>query len=98
MTTKLTFDPNPRPTTNGWAVAALVVGIVTVAGLLFARGLFFVLLFTAIAAIALGVDGLKRSRAAHTGFGLALAGLILGIIGLLWSGTLLLAFAQAYNS
>lgn len=99
MTAKLTFDPNPgTPKTNGWAVAALVVGIVTLAGLLLVRSLFFILVFGAIAAIALGADGIKRSRATGTGFGLALAGLILGIVSLVWAGNLVLSFAQAYNS
>lgn len=95
MTAKLTFDPNPKPTptTNGYAVAALVVGIVTVAALLLSPGLFYLLIFGGIAAIALGADGLKRSRAAQVGFGMAMAGLILGILGLLGSGFLLLSYA-----
>lgn len=99
MTAKLTFDPNPTaPKSNGWAVAALVVGIVTLAGLLLVRPLFFILLFGAIAAIALGADGIKRSRITGKGFGMALAGLILGIVSLLWAGNLVLSFAQAYNA
>lgn len=87
----LTFDPAPKPRTNGWAVAALVLGILTAALTVFDR-LVFAIPFLAIAAVACGADGIRRSKKNGTGFGLALTGLILGGLPLLWLGFLLFGY------
>jgi hypothetical protein len=65
--------PNQSQRTNGFAVASLVLGIVWLCG-------FGSLLATIFGAIAL--SQIFRSNGTTTGKGLALSGLILGIIGL----------------
>lgn len=84
------YQPGPSRPTNGTAVAALVLGIAGIAvTLMFAGFLFIVSIPCSIAAWVLGVKG-KRIAAPDpnleptrpAGRGLAQAGLITGIIGL----------------
>lgn len=66
------LNPPPRPRTNGFAVAALVLGIVGLCGFIGILGLVFGLIA-------------KRKIAEHphyTGSGLATAGIVLGIISI----------------
>lgn len=84
--------PQQRPTGNGMAVAALVLGISSLA-------LFFLAPFTAvlaILAIVFGAIGLNRSRKRGAPKrGLAIAGLILGCVGLVTSVILFVIGLQA---
>lgn len=68
-------DPYPwRPvTTNGFAVASLVLGIVWLGGL----GSILAVVFGAI-----GRSQIKGSRGKQRGSGMAIAGIVLGIVGL----------------
>ena len=71
---------------NGFGVAALVLGIF---GIVFGGAPLFVGLILSfvpvLLAIAFGVVGIVRSNRTHVGFGLSLAGLIIGgITFLLW--------------
>jgi hypothetical protein len=67
------FQPPAAPKTNGAALASLICGI-----------LGCVPVLTSIAAIILGLVGIKKSREPGTGGkGLAIAGIVLGFIGIL---------------
>lgn len=67
------YQPVPAPRTNGAAVASLICGI-----------LGCVPVITSLAAVILGVVGIKQSNKMQgSGKGLAIGGLILGIIGIL---------------
>lgn len=71
--------PGTGPARNGLGVAALVLGI-----LAFFTGVFFVGAALGVAAIVLGVLGRGRAkRGEATNGGMALAGIILGVIGIL---------------
>ncbi len=75
--------------TNGLATASLVLGILGIA-------LFWFLGFImSILAIVFGGVGLDRARAGGPGKGSAMAGLILGIIGLLLPLLLIVAFRSS---
>lgn len=71
----------PPKQTNGLAIAALVLGILSVTCLGPIAG---------IAAIILGVVGMNKAKVVGTGKGLSIAGLVLGILGTL-AGIVLLA-------
>jgi hypothetical protein len=60
--------------TNGLAVASLVLGLLWLAGL----GSLFAIIFGAVA-----MNQIKRSRGAMSGKGMAVAGLVLGIVGVI---------------
>lgn len=71
--------PMPSPPTAGKATTALVLGVVS---------LFFCGLLTGIPAIAVGLSArkeIRQSNGAVGGDGLALGGIITGILGTLWS-------------
>jgi len=70
-----------RPHRNGLGIAALVLGILAVlSGFLFIGGLF------GLAAIVCGVLGRGRAkRGEATNGGMALAGIVLGVVGLLFA-------------
>jgi uncharacterized protein DUF4190 len=68
------FGTPPRRTTNGFAIAALVLGILWLGGL----GAVFALAFGLVA-----LKQIKRSGGTQSGDGLALAGAILGGVGIL---------------
>lgn len=73
------FQPNvqPIPQNNGIATAALVVGIVANVCCGFPAG---------IVALVLGIIGLNKSKTmCGNGKGMAIAGIILGIISIIWS-------------
>jgi hypothetical protein len=68
--------------TNTWAVASLVLGIVTIVG-------GFCLLVPPILAIIFGFIALRGNNSPNgqsSGFGIAIAGMILGTIGLVIGG------------
>lgn len=69
-------DPmHPPQRSNGWAIASLICGII---------GCFPVL---QLLAIVFGLVGIRASRRVHTGKGMAIAGLVLGILFTLgWAG------------
>lgn len=96
--------PPPRPT-NGSAVAALVLGIAGIAvTVLFAGLLFIVSIPCSIAAWVLGVKG-KRIAAPDPnleptrpgGRGLAQAGLVMGIVGLVLAILAIIAWALLFS-
>jgi hypothetical protein len=78
--------PAQPPPGNGWGVAALVTGLVGLC-LPFVGGLL---------AIVFGIVGIKRAGKTHTGKGMSIAGLILGLASLalwgLFGGALLALF------
>lgn len=66
--------PGGPPQTNGWAVASLVTGII---------GVCLVPLLSSLAAVVTGIVGLAQAgRRRGSGRGMAVAGLVLGAIGL----------------
>ena len=71
--------PVPTPPTAGKATTALVLGVVS---------LFFCGFFTGIPAILIGIAArreIRQSNGALSGDGLALGGIITGILGTLWT-------------
>ena len=70
--------PNP---TNGLAIAAIVLGIISLLGSLIPIAGWFLWPF-ALAAIGFGIAGLSRARSISTGRGMAMAGLITGVLAL----------------
>ncbi len=83
--------PPPPPTaTNGWAAASLVLGVLWLCGL------------GSIAAVIcglLGLDAIKRGGDRQAGKGLAIAGIVVGCVGLLpWAlYVLLLLSGDTFN-
>jgi uncharacterized membrane protein len=75
--------PHPAGPTNGLAIAALVVGIVAI----ISGWIPFWGLIVGIAAIVLGILGLRKAG----GKGMAIAGLVTGALGALW-GLVITAF------
>lgn len=65
---------------NAFSIAALVCGILGVIGA-FIPFVTYVAWFIGILGIVFGALGMKRSKETNTGSGLAIAGLVLGIIG-----------------
>lgn len=80
LTTMSTNTPRPSNTQEPTAVAALITGIITVLLSLFC-GLLAIP--TGIAAIVFGIQGRRRSIANGQGSGLAVAGIALGVVGIL---------------
>lgn len=82
------YQTNPQPQqpqqTNGMAIAALVCGIVGVVGC-FLGYFAFVSLALSIVGIVLGVKGMNVAKSTGTGKGLAIAGLVCGIVGAAFS-------------
>lgn len=70
----------PQGGSNGLSVAALVCGIVAIIGAWIPVVCYFTFVL-AILGIVFGVKGMKQSKLTGTGHGLAVAGLVLGIIG-----------------
>jgi hypothetical protein len=71
--------PRPTPPTSGKATTSLVLGVVS---------LFFCGLLTGIPAIIMGFGArkeIRRSEGRLSGDGLALGGIITGVLGTLWS-------------
>ena len=69
-------EPYPYPysrSTNGFAVASLVLGIIWIWGITSVLALIFGLL---------GRGQISRSRGWQTGDGLAIAGIVLGLVGI----------------
>lgn len=65
---------------NVFSILALVFGILACVGA-FIPYITYVAWVVGILAIVFGAIGMKRSRESNSGFGLAVAGLVLGIIG-----------------
>ncbi len=81
------YQPPAAPKTNGAAIASLICGL-----------LGCVPLLTSIAAIVLGVVGVKKSAQPGTGGkGLAIAGIVLGVIGILGWAVGGFAMYRAYD-
>lgn len=67
--------PGQPPQSNGWSVAALVTGLL---GCIPGVGLIGVIC---------GIVGLRRAKTTHTGSGMSIAGLVIGLLTLLvWGG------------
>jgi hypothetical protein len=71
------YQPPQPPKNNGWAIASLICGI-----------LGCIPVITSLLAIVFGIMGIKKSNEPQTsGKGLAIVGIVLGIIGVLgWAG------------
>lgn len=65
----------PTGQNNGVATAGMVVGIVSIVGFCFLGG------FLGLVALGLGIGGLNRSKTTGTGRSQAIAGIVLGSIG-----------------
>lgn len=77
--------PPPRPRTNGFAVAALVLGIVGLCGFIGILGLIF------------GVLAKEKIRqTGQAGEGLATAGIVLGIISIVGTVVQVIRFMSIY--
>jgi len=72
------------PASNGIAIAALIVGIISLLFALIPVVGWFSVPF-AIGAIGMGVAGLSRAKSANTGRGLAIGGIVTGVLALLAS-------------
>jgi hypothetical protein len=70
--------PPPRPPANGTAIASMILGIVAVV----LEWLGLLTLTAAVLAVVLGSVGYRASLHRGTGRGQALAGIILGSVGL----------------
>lgn len=77
-------NPQQPKQTNGMAIAALVCGIVGVVGC-FLGYFAFVSLILSVVGIVLGVKGMNIAKTTGTGHGLAVAGLVCGIVGAAFS-------------
>jgi hypothetical protein len=73
MPQQFQFAPHPAPRTSGLAIASLVLGLLWLCGL----GSLLATIFGAVA-----INQISRSNGTLDGKGMAIAGLILGIIGL----------------
>lgn len=79
------YGPPPVSPRNGMGIAALVLGILSIPTGIFVLGGIF-----AILAIIFAIIGIRRaSRGAATNQGVAVGGLVTGIIGLLIAGLVL---------
>lgn len=77
-------NPQQPNQTNGMAIAALVCGIIGVVGCFF--GWFAIAsLVLSIVGIVLGAKGMQIAKTTGTGNGLAIAGLVCGIVGAAFS-------------
>lgn len=65
---------------NAFSVVALVMGLIAIIGA-FIPIITYAAWLVGIIAIVFGALGMKRSKETNTGHGLAVAGLVLGIIG-----------------
>jgi hypothetical protein len=90
-----TADPAHRPARNGLGIAALVVGILALFGIITVFGGILL----GLVAIVLGVLGRGRAkRGEATNGGMATTGIVLGAIALLVSGALLALSVSVLNS
>jgi hypothetical protein len=78
----------PTASTNAWAVASLVLGILWLGGL----GSILALVFGLVAR-----RQMTKAPGAQTGRAMAMAGIILGVIGIAGAVLLCIAFVQALN-
>jgi len=86
--------PPPRPARNGLGIAALILGILAIL-----TGFFLVGALFGIAAIILGFVGRGRAkRGEATNGGMALAGIITGIVGVLITAGVVALGAAFFNS
>lgn len=76
------YTPPPRPQRSGLAVAAMICGIVGV----FTFWLFGIVPIVATVFGFVSAAGIKRSSGARTGLGMARAGWVLGILGIVGGG------------
>jgi hypothetical protein len=93
----------PTPRRNGFAVAAMVLGIVG-AGIAWLPFVFVVGVAAAVLGVVFGVIGLRRSTSTGSGRGFAVAGIatgaagiVVGIVGYFFTTAVLDAF-DAYNN
>ena len=77
-------NPQQPKQTNGMAIAALVCGIVGVVGC-FLGYFAFVSLALSVVGIVLGAKGMNVAKTTGAGKGLAIAGLVCGIVGAAFS-------------
>ena len=85
------------PKTSGFAIAALVIGII---GILFSFSwyIFFIGIPLDALAIIFGGIGLAHAKKGYKGRGMAIAGLVLGIIGISILGTLLMLLGLMFST
>ena len=75
------YAPPPAPAqTNGMAIAALVCGVLGIIGSFIPVVMYFTAVL-AVLGIIFGVMGMKKAKQLGSGNGLAVAGLVLGIVG-----------------
>lgn len=72
--------PAPAPQTNGMAIAALVCGVLGIVGSFIPVVMYFTAVL-AVLGIIFGVLGMKKAKQMGSGNGLAIAGLVCGIVG-----------------
>lgn len=82
-----------RPTTNGWAIAGFIVGLLALIGgfVLF----FYAGLILGVFGIALSADGIRRSLKSTQGRGFAIAGLVLSVLAVAFGVFRLLLLSQS---
>lgn len=75
--------PAPAPS-NGMAIAALVCGVLGIVGSFIPIVMYFTAVL-AVLGIIFGVMGMKKAKQTGSGNGLAIAGLVLGIVGTIFA-------------
>ncbi len=85
------FQPNNNPG-QGMSIAALVCGILGIVGAWIPVVCYFTLVL-AILGIVFGAKGMKQAKITGQGKGLAVAGLVLGIIGCSFSAIAVICIA-----
>jgi MFS family permease len=88
--------PPGQRRTSGLAIAALVLGILSIPGGILSVGLLGILL--GILGIIFGIIGIRVGRRpGMSGRGLAIAGLVTGVVGLILGGVLLGFYGSKYK-
>jgi hypothetical protein len=81
---------------SGLAIAALVLGILSIPGAIFSVGLLGILF--GLLGLIFGIIGIRvGGRPGRAGRGLAIAGLATGVVGLILGGVLLGVYGNQYN-
>jgi len=87
------YAPAPPAPPNTMAIAALVCGVLGIIGSFIPYVMFFTAIL-AILGIVFGAMGMKKAKETGTGNGLAIAGLVLGIIGTLFALVGIICYAS----
>ena len=85
--------PAPPAQTNGMAIAALVCGVLGIVGSFIPVVMYFTAVL-AVLGIIFGVMGMKKAKQIGSGNGLAITGLVLGIVGTIFAIVGIICYAS----